>query len=67
MRDEREGSTQNRSAPSALFHLNATEAARIATLIPRQPLLVKQPHVSKVLNLQVDPHGTALFSAMRRA
>jgi type IV secretion system protein VirB4 len=45
-----------------LFHLNATEAARIATLVPRQQLLLKQPHVAKVLNLRVDPKSAALFS-----
>jgi len=45
-----------------LFHLNATETARIATLVPRQQLLVKQPHVAKVLNLRVDPKSAALFS-----
>jgi len=45
-----------------LFHLNATEAARIATLVPRQQLLLKQPHVAKVLNLRVDPQNAALFS-----
>jgi type IV secretion system protein VirB4 len=50
-----------------LFHLNETEAARIATLVPRQQLLLKQPHVAKVLNLHVDPHNAALFSVMRRA
>ncbi len=50
-----------------LFHLNATEAARIATLVPRQQLLLKQPHVAKVLNLHVDPKSAALFSVVRRA
>ena len=50
-----------------LFHLNATEAARIATLVPRQQLLLKQPHVAKVLNLHVDPKSAALFSALRRS
>jgi type IV secretion system protein VirB4 len=50
-----------------LFHLNETEAARIATLVPRQELLLKQPHVARVLNLRVDPHNTALFGAMPRA
>ena len=50
-----------------LFQLNATEAARIATLVPRQQLLLKQPHVAKVLNLHVDPKSAALFSVMRRA
>jgi type IV secretion system protein TrbE len=50
-----------------LFHLNETEAARIATLLPRQQFLLKQPHVAKVLNLHVDPKSAALFSAARRA
>jgi type IV secretion system protein VirB4 len=50
-----------------LFQLNDTEVERIATLIPRQQLLLKQPHVAKVLNLQVDPLNAALFSVPRRA
>ena len=50
-----------------LFHLNATAAARIATLLPRQQVLLTQPHVTKVLNLHVDPKSAALFSAARRA
>ena len=50
-----------------LFHLNETEAARIATLLPRQQFLLKQPHVAKVLNLHVDPKSGALFSAAPRA
>jgi type IV secretion/conjugal transfer VirB4 family ATPase len=50
-----------------LFHLNATQAARIATLVPRQQLLLKQPHVAKVLNLHVDPKSAALFSVPRRS
>ena len=50
-----------------LFHLNATAAARIATLLPRQQVLLTQPHVTKVLNLHVDPTSAALFSAARRA
>lgn len=49
-----------------LFHLNETESARIAALIPRQQLLLKQPHVAKVLNLHVDPKNAALFSVIRR-
>jgi type IV secretion system protein VirB4 len=49
-----------------LFHLNETEAARIAMLVPRQQLLLKQPHVAKVLNLHVDPKSAALFSVPRR-
>ncbi|MFN7981130.1 MAG: hypothetical protein U0Q11_04680 [Vicinamibacterales bacterium] len=50
-----------------LFHLNETEAARIATLVPRQQVLVKQPHVAKVLNVHVDPTSAALFSTARRS
>lgn len=56
----------DRSVYQELFHLNETEADRIATLIPRQQLLLKQPHVAKVLNLQVDPESAALFGGSRR-
>jgi type IV secretory pathway VirB4 component len=48
-----------------LFHLTETEAARIATLLPRQQVLVKRPEVAKVLNLHVDPENTRLFSLQR--
>jgi type IV secretion system protein VirB4 len=37
-----------------LFHLNDTEAQRIAHLQPRQQLLIKRPDLSKVVNLHVD-------------
>jgi type IV secretion system protein TrbE len=57
----------NQTVYQDLFHLNATEAARIATLVPRQQLLLKQPHVAKVLNLHVDPKSAALFSVQRRS
>jgi type IV secretion system protein VirB4 len=56
----------DRASYQDLFHLNDTEAAAIATLIPRQQILLKQPHVAKVLNLQVDPKSAALFSVGRR-
>ena len=56
----------DRAAYQALFQLNDAEAERIATLIPRQQLLLKQPDVAKVLNLRVDPTNTTLFSATRR-
>ncbi len=46
-----------------LFGLNETETERIATLIPRQQILLKQPGLAKVLNLFVDPANSALFSA----
>jgi type IV secretion system protein VirB4 len=56
----------DRAAYQTLFHLNDTEAARIATLVPRQQFLLKQPGVAKVLTLRVDPANTTLFSTARR-
>jgi type IV secretion system protein VirB4 len=38
-----------------LFHLNETEAARIASLQPKCEALLKRPDVSKVIQLHVDP------------
>ncbi|MFN8579398.1 MAG: hypothetical protein U0163_00265 [Gemmatimonadaceae bacterium] len=48
-----------------LFHLNEAEAARIASIVPRQQFLLKQPRVAKVLSLHVDPESAALFSVAR--
>jgi len=45
------------------FHLNAREAALIATLIPKQQLLLKQPAIAKVLNLTVDPKSYWLYTS----
>lgn len=45
-----------------LFHLNETEVERIATLVPRQQVLVKQGDLAKVLTLAVDPESARLFS-----
>ena len=56
----------DRSVYQELFHLNETEVERIASLIPRQQILLKQPQVAKVLNLHVDAESAALFSASRR-
>ena len=56
----------DRAVYQELFHLNETEVDRIASLIPRQQILLKQPHVAKVLNLHVDAESAALFSASRR-
>lgn len=56
----------DRATYQELFDLNETEAAAIATLIPRQQVLVKQPHVAKVLNLHVDAKSAALFGGGRR-
>ena len=56
----------DRAGYQDLFHLNEAEVAAIATLIPRQQLLLKQPHVAKVLNLHVDAKSAALFGAGHR-
>jgi type IV secretion system protein VirB4 len=56
----------DRGAYEELFHLNRTEADAIATLVPRQQMLLKQPDVAKVLNLQVDATSAALYGAGRR-
>jgi type IV secretion system protein VirB4 len=45
-----------------LFHLNETEAALIARLVPRQQLLLKRPDVAKVLNLHVDPESSWVYT-----
>ena len=52
----------DRAAYQDLFHLTETQAERIATLIPRQQLLLRQPGISKVLNLHVDAESARLFS-----
>lgn len=44
------------------FHLNHTEADKIANLIPKQQILVKRPDRSKVLNLNVDRVGYWLYT-----
>ena len=44
------------------FHLSETEVERIAGLIPRRQLLIKQPEHAIVLTVNVDPQGVALFS-----
>jgi type IV secretion system protein VirB4 len=56
----------DRAVYQDLFHLNEAEAAAIASLIPRQQFLLKQPTVAKVLTLHVDPKSAALFGATRR-
>jgi type IV secretion system protein VirB4 len=46
----------------SLFHLNQTEAAIIARLIPRQQALVKRPDLSKVVNLHVDQSSYWMYT-----
>jgi type IV secretion system protein VirB4 len=53
----------DRSIYQRLFHLNETEVEAIATLVPRQQFLLKQPNVAKVLNLHVDAESAALFGS----
>ena len=55
----------DRTVYRELFHLNETEVERIATLVPRQQVLLKQPNVAKVLNVSVDAETAAVFSARR--
>jgi len=57
----------DRAVYQALFHLNDTEVERIATLVPRQQLLLKRPDGAKVLNLFVDPESARLFGPAPRA
>jgi type IV secretion system protein VirB4 len=48
-----------------LFALNDLELARIASLIPRQELLLKRTGFAKVLTLSVDPEGHQLYTLHR--
>ena len=57
----------DRAVYQDVFHLNEVEADCIATLVPRQQILLKQPGVAKVLNLHVDAQSAALFSVARQA
>jgi type IV secretion system protein VirB4 len=44
------------------FHLNETETALIAGLIPKQQFLIKTPELAKVANLTVDPKSYWLYT-----
>ena len=46
-----------------IFQLNEVEAERIAQLIPKKQILVRQPSLSKVVNLNVDAMSHALFAS----
>ena len=52
----------NREAYREIFHLNETEAERIAKLIPKRQILVKKPDLAKVVNLNVDRKGYCLYT-----
>ena len=53
----------DRNAYRETFHLNETEAALIAALVPKQQILIKRPDLSKVVNLNVDPIGYWLYTS----
>ncbi len=53
----------DRDAYREIFHLNETEAALIAGLVPKQQILIKRPDLSKVLNLNVDPASYWLYTS----
>jgi type IV secretion/conjugal transfer VirB4 family ATPase len=53
----------DRGAYREIFHLNETEAALIALLVPKQQILIKRPDFSKVVNLNVDPIGYWLYTS----
>jgi len=44
------------------FHLNRTESALVANLVPKREILVKRPDISKVVSLDVDSEGYWLYS-----
>lgn len=52
----------DRDAYRRAFQLNETEAERIATLVPKQQILLKQPDVAKLLHLNVDRKGYWLYT-----
>ena len=45
-----------------LFHLNEMELQLLAGLTPRQQVLLKRPHLAKVLNLLVDPKSYWIYT-----
>jgi type IV secretion system protein VirB4 len=44
------------------FHLNDTEVAWIASLLPKRQFLIKTPELAKVANLNVDPRSYWLYT-----
>jgi type IV secretion system protein VirB4 len=45
-----------------VFHLNETETAWIAKLVPKRQILIKKPDLAKVVNLNVDPKSYWLYT-----
>jgi len=52
----------DRAAYRRAFHLNETEAEKIAGLIPKEEILIKQPEFSKLVRLRVDRKGYWLYT-----
>ncbi len=44
------------------FHLNDNEVELISTLIPKRQMLIKNPDIAKVANLEVDPKSYWLYT-----
>ena len=45
-----------------IFHLNDTETALIADLVPKRQALIKRPDMARVVNLNVDDTGYWLYT-----
>lgn len=45
-----------------LFQMNETELELLSGLIPRQQILLKRPHLAKVLTLRVDPKSYWIYT-----
>lgn len=44
------------------FHLNDNEIELISTLVPKRQMLIKNPDIAKVANLEVDPKSYWLYT-----
>ena len=45
-----------------IFHLNETESALVAELVPKKQALIKRPDMARVVNLNVDDTGYWLYT-----
>jgi type IV secretion system protein VirB4 len=52
----------DRSRYAELFQMNEMELDLLATLMPRQQILLKRPDVTKVLTLAVDPKSYWIYT-----
>ena len=44
------------------FHLNDTELELISALVPKRQMLIKNPEIARVANLEVDPKSYWLYT-----